>query len=449
MPEIEKMHAADTPSASPAGTVFLRLTLNILDVLLLAGLLLLPLIWFFDPLVLHIGPMRATIHWDMDPIMAVLGLLAARLFVRARLRRKMPDAKGFADSRFFKNICLAIFPTFVVLFMLEVIAGWMGVERLPDAPIVITGQEAQDTIVEEVTHIVRDPELLYAFSPNTHWDGYRINSHGFRTWEFSAEKPADTIRVICLGDSCTAQGHPPYSDRLNALLKENPPTDQSWEAFNMGVFGYSVFQGYRQFLKYGHDYSPDVVTIYFGWNDHWTNTKTDPERLAIRVSPLAAASIQALRDKRIYAAIANRVRPPLSSSTPEGERVFRMPMPEYKKVLAALIDDIRTQHAVPLLLTAPRRTLTDALVKTGHATSPEEAEKLHDEYVAATRAVAAEKGVELLDLAERFSGPENDVLFMVDGIHFHEPGLQKIAEELAQKLREMAASGRIPAAGKP
>lgn len=50
-----------------------------------------------------------------------------------------------------------------------------------------------------------------------------------------------------MGDSCTAQGRPPYSDILHELLQRAPPTPETWEALNTGVYGYSSMQGLRQY----------------------------------------------------------------------------------------------------------------------------------------------------------------------------------------------------------
>ena len=59
---------------------------------------------------------------------------------------------------------------------------------------------------------------------------------GFLDREVNPIKKNGTIRVICMGDSCTGQGIPPYSGYLHTELTNNPPGDLSWEAFNMGVF---------------------------------------------------------------------------------------------------------------------------------------------------------------------------------------------------------------------
>ncbi|MCX7010065.1 MAG: SGNH/GDSL hydrolase family protein, partial [Kiritimatiellaeota bacterium] len=240
-----------------------------LDIALLISLPILGAAWFYNPIKVVWGPFYFSARWGAKPILAPVLLLAARLAWRRHLRRRSADVRGPADSHLYKNTCLALLAPFMVLLAIEFAARLAGVKTSTYAPIVITGEERLDTTTDKANRIVKDPELLFAFNPGITWDGYPINSHGFRTWEFSAEKPNGTIRLIALGDSCTAQGHPPYSDRLNILLKKSPPTDNPWESFNTGVYGYSLMQGYRQFLKYGQKFKPDIVTIYFGWNDHW------------------------------------------------------------------------------------------------------------------------------------------------------------------------------------
>lgn len=411
-----------------------------LDIALLTSLPILVASWFYNPVKLDWGPLYFSARWGARPILAPVLLLAARLAWRRHLRRRSANARGPADSPLYKKTCLALLIPFIVLLAIEFAARLAGVKTSTYAPIVITGEERLDTSTDAANRIVKDPELLFAFNPGIKWDGYRINSHGFRTWEFSAEKPDGTIRLIALGDSCTAQGHPPYSDRLNTLLQQSPPSDKKWEAFNMGVYGYSLMQGYRQFLKYGKKFRPDIVTIYFGWNDHWLYDKPDDLRMAVRMNRVAAKTLEALHKKRFYAWLVSLARRPAVSAD---NKTFRVPPDRYALTLEELIEVIRAIGATPLVITAPRRSMHETLVRTGFARSTREAEQMHDRYVDITRSVTRETGTELLDLATLFAGSEYDALFSKDGIHFTEEGLQGIAETIHKKLREMAAEGKL------
>ena len=327
---------------------------------------------------------------------------------------------------------------------LEGLLALLGVEKAPAVPIVIRGEESQDTKFKEGDDkVIVDPELLWRFAPHAMWGGVRINEHGYRTRAFALDKVPGTRRVVALGDSCTAQGEPPYSDRLHAMLQKRPPSAEPWEAFNLGVFGYSIEQGYRQFQKVGPALKPDVVTIYFGWNDHWLFDKPDRLRLATRLSPAQARLARAIQSTRLFGLLARRIKRNPAASPASG-RGFRVPPDHYTETLSNLVTAIRAAGAQPLIITGARRELTDALVRSGHAEHEDAAEQAHDQYLELTRTVAQQLEVPVLDLARDFAGPEFDAYFSKDGIHFERDGLQAIAERLNTKLKEMAEAGQLP-----
>jgi lysophospholipase L1-like esterase len=293
--------------------------------------------------------------------------------------------------------------------------------------------------------VIADPELLWRFNPGVQCGfGVRINEHGYRTRPFTLTKEPGTMRVMVMGDSCTAQGEPPYSDRLHELLQQRRPP-QPWEAFNTGVFGYSIEQGYRQFMKEVRHFQPDVVTIYFGWNDHWLNDRPDRLRLATRLSPTQAALARAIQNKRLFSVLTRRLSRP-EPATATSDKVFRVPVEDYADTMTRLVEAIRATGAQPLILTAPRRSLTPSVVRSGHASAEAVAEQAHDHYMERTRELAARLDVPLLDLAREFAGPECDAYFSKDGIHFEKSGLHAIAQRLHAKLTELAQSGRLPPA---
>ena len=77
------------------------------------------------------------------------------------------------------------------------------------APMVLVSRD------EGVEHfhrdMLKDPDLVWRFEPGSTVYGGKINSLGFRDREVNPKKAEGVRRVICLGDSMTAQGQPGYA----------------------------------------------------------------------------------------------------------------------------------------------------------------------------------------------------------------------------------------------
>jgi lysophospholipase L1-like esterase len=222
----------------------------------------------------------------------------------------------------------------------------------------------------------------------------------------------------------------------------------------MGVDGYSSMQGLKLLQTRVPPLKPDIVTFWYGWNDHWMHDKTDRATMAIETSAFIGPILEAMHHKRVYMLLAWMINPSRRSWQKNAERPFRVPPKEYRATLEQMIHDARDIGAIPLLITGPRRNLTESLVSKKFAHSPAEAQQIHDRYVAITREVARDTHTDLLDLATLFAGPECNSYFAADGIHFDQygdegtiaddlrsqPGLQHVAAELDAKIREIVQS---------
>ena len=101
------------------------------------------------------------------------------------------------------------------------------------------------------------------------------NSKGFRnTKEFTYEKPANTIRVLSLGDSHT-QGHEVRQDfTFSAVLERFLNQHKSHaEVINAGVSGFGNAEELVFLENEGFKYKPDVVVLAFFANDFEDNVK--------------------------------------------------------------------------------------------------------------------------------------------------------------------------------
>ncbi|MDD5656042.1 MAG: GDSL-type esterase/lipase family protein [Elusimicrobia bacterium] len=265
------------------------------------------------------------------------------------------------------------------------------------------------------------------------------NSAGFLGPEWIEAKPADAVRVIALGDSCTVAGEDPYPARLAGLLGALPG-GRRWEVWNAGVGSWSSYQGLKLLETELLRYKPDIVTIYFGWNDHWLAWAAPDKDLAAlldrqsRVLRLVERS--RLAQGLLYLADACRGGPKFSARTPP-----RVALRDYASNLAAMVRLIRSAGAEAVLLTAPtvltpEHPVTLSLCRrTRNFFDPARIGEVHESYNEAVRSVARRTGAPLADLASEFARAGRPGPFFTDGIHLTAAGHRRAAELLAVRVR--------------
>lgn len=113
-----------------------------------------------------------------------------------------------------------------------------------------------------------DPEMGDVFTPHarTRINGnlWEINDQGFRDKEFSEEKPADTYRILVLGDSFAlgvgVAREDRFSDQLERMLQQVGPRPRM-EVYNLGLAGRTLPELAHLMEKYGPRYDADLVLI--------------------------------------------------------------------------------------------------------------------------------------------------------------------------------------------
>jgi len=417
----------------------------VLDLLFGLSLLVAPVSWLVSPLRIPLGGVTVSVAWGIRPLLAPLAIVALRFGVKALVGRGGERGRGLLEYAFFRKLCLSVTATFIFFLVLEQVLVWTGFEA-ELSPIVIKGEKGEVTTGKAV---IRDPELRWKYNPGAEKTGKIINSLGFRDREVDRVKPDGMVRVICMGGSCTAQGKVTYSEYLHAMLTNAPPTAAEWEAFNMGVTGYSSAQGLRVFQKLGRELAPDIVTVYYGWNDHWlAGGRPDSNRMARTMSRRGSKLVEIVRRKRFGQLLVMLVTPGRNFAVRKLDDCLRVPREEYVATLGRFVTEIREAGAVPVVITAPRASkVTKALVRNGQAKSVEEALALHDEYVELTRRVARESGAALLDLAADFleEGDYEWDLFKGDGVHQEKEGRIRIAGRIYDELVRLAPGLNLPA----
>jgi hypothetical protein len=142
-----------------------------------------------------------------------------------------------------------------------------------------------DKIIKKTQFIPSEyKELVYEYAPAkeffspVHKTTISINTSGYRDKEFSIDKPADTTRIICLGDSATFGSKikdlsQTYPKQLETLLNIN---GKQYEVFNMGVEGYNTHHEVAALQYKGLQYNPDIaiLTLNFGDDGHdWVGVR--------------------------------------------------------------------------------------------------------------------------------------------------------------------------------
>jgi lysophospholipase L1-like esterase len=113
------------------------------------------------------------------------------------------------------------------------------------------------------------PILPASLRANPVWE-VSLDAEGFREVELPRSKPPSVFRIVCLGDSWTfganvAPGDS-YPRRLEALLRREAPGGE-FEVLNLGVLGYSSYQGLELLRRRVLDLEPDLLIVGFAMND--------------------------------------------------------------------------------------------------------------------------------------------------------------------------------------
>ena len=258
-----------------------------------------------------------------------------------------------------------------------------------------------------------------------------------------APESGTSLSMVFMGCSCTEFGE--YDTFFAELIRqERPGIDFSYR--NLGIGGWTSFQGLQQFKRDVIPLKPRIVTIYYGWNDHWCTFgledkqiwRSNLEHSELMLTLLAKSRVVQLVDKAVFA------------RTFKGKAsAQRVSLADFRANLAGIVRLARENGIVPILLTAPsshQPGAEPAYLTTRWLNNLSDLVPLHESYVQAVRDVAAAENVDLLDLYGLFRAlpaAEFAESFQGDGIHLTEPGDRRIARFLNDNLVETGLISKL------
>jgi lysophospholipase L1-like esterase len=226
--------------------------------------------------------------------------------------------------------------------------------------------------------------------------------------------------VVFMGDSCTQFGNYPTKTIADLEAVGSPLA----HGVKVGVGGWSSAQGLAQLRRDVIPLHPKVVTIYYGWNDHWVAMGlTDTEIMrAGRLRGLAEHLRLAQLWLKLDVAVAMRRHPAPN----------RVPIHDYTQNLLHMASAARAADITPVFVTAPSNHVPGhepAYLAKRHVRALSEVVPLHTAYAQATRDAAATAGAPVCDAAAAFAAlPEpHGRYFQNDGIHLTEAGNNEMA----------------------
>lgn len=120
------------------------------------------------------------------------------------------------------------------------------------------------------------PGAYYHHTKEGFSEGY-FNSHGFRDRERSYQKPANTYRILVMGDSQVEALQVSLENSFPAILEQTLNEHSAYRRFevlSLGQSGFGTAEEYMRYLNFGIEYSPDLVLVLFTTtNDFQDNSK--------------------------------------------------------------------------------------------------------------------------------------------------------------------------------
>ena len=290
-----------------------------------------------------------------------------------------------------------------------------------------------------------DPKLYWKLKPNQdcytkiNHEPVHVNTQGTRGPEFQVAKPANTIRILSLGDSRTfgwgLSDAETYSRRLEGLLQAYVGPDRRVEVINAGVNAWSYSQILVYFRDFGLRYQPDVVILADA--NLWTEFSENNSPEFVKKFMWRVRLKNFLRRFAMYHFVVEvelrkvyeKERLKFLPVDPAHDTLFkeqqqRDPDAVFRESIEGMCLLARTNHIRLVLLYQPA---LDELAATGQVPS----------LLKIKRSVSAKFAVPLVDMTPELQ-PQGKALYLdADPVHLNAQGNAIVAERLFEMITNM------------
>lgn len=335
-----------------------------------------------------------------------------------------------------RYLLFSIISLTTILLIVEGVLRLVGVSPRVDNPFFMLVR-----VFEYPDYFQKDHSLFWRLRPNIKEGteflvpgSYRTNAMGLRGGDASLSVDDNRIRIACFGNSCTfgwrLQEGETYEQQLEQKLNAQVGATR-FTVFNCGVPGYSTFQGLRMLREFLPILKPQMVTICYGWNDHWA-AGFDIEDKDQQMAPQLVLDAQNMLSKSYvyrsikYLLLAKYEKTRQYQFDRQSVR-YRVSLEDYASNLSDIIALCRSNGVKPILLTTPVGD-TDPGVVNGM-------EVYHERYNQTVRRIAGEQTAPLVDAVALFlDHPEYYDNPKADFIHYNAKGAERIAKALAETI---------------
>jgi lysophospholipase L1-like esterase len=326
----------------------------------------------------------------------------------------------FFKKEIFKAITLVIFSIILTLLGLELTFRNVSPTKF-NLFISHTTENWGDSDKFLSIQVVRPSRTLgYEWIPDSNGGWAKINSLGMLDHEHQKYKSKGVYRIICLGDSTTANSD--YVRILEKLLNENKEIKE-FEVWNCGVTGYNVIQYCRALEEKWLKYDPDMVIIGFCLNDFVPTPLVVSEGNRLvgyfphkEILPIVSPLL--LRHSALYRFIVMKL-------------YFSQNDDYYKEIIR---DSRYYLRKTKKLLSAKRMQFIVVIL--GLAKRIEDCPQRWRDNYSYIKEITNDYNIGSLDMVPIFQNNNPESLSLTDELHFNQKGSQIVAEAIQGYLKQ-------------